>query len=62
MMICPKCSQPAAADKFAIADETVYWCKSCDLYTVENGSKWVQGGPYLEPESGSGNGPIELPQ
>jgi hypothetical protein len=47
MMICPKCSQPAAADKFAIADETVYWCKSCDLYTVENGSKWVEGGPYL---------------
>ena len=31
MMICPKCSQPAAADKFAIADETVYRCKACDL-------------------------------
>jgi hypothetical protein len=47
MMICPKCSQPAAADKIAIEGETVYQCRSCDLYTVENGSKWVEGGPYL---------------
>jgi hypothetical protein len=47
MMICPKCSQPAAADKGAIVDETVYRCTSCDLYTVENGARWVEGGPYL---------------
>jgi hypothetical protein len=37
----------ATPDWGAIADETVYQCKSCDLYTVQNGSKWVEGGPYL---------------
>ena len=47
MMICPKCSQPAAEDKGAIADETVYQCKPCDLYTVQGGFKWIEGGPYL---------------
>ena len=47
MTICPKCSQPAAADKGAIVGETVYECTSCGLYTVQNGSKWVEGGPYL---------------
>jgi hypothetical protein len=47
MMICPKCSQLAEPDMGAIAGETVYHCKSCDLYTVQNGSKWVEGGPYL---------------
>ena len=46
-MICPKCSQPAKSDKNAIEDETVYQCKTCDLYTIENGVKWVEGGPYL---------------
>ena len=46
-MVCPKCSRPAESDKNAIEDETVYQCKTCDLYTVENGSKWVEGGPYL---------------
>jgi hypothetical protein len=46
-MICPKCSQLAESDRGAISDETVYQCTSCDLYTVENGSKWVEGGPYL---------------
>jgi hypothetical protein len=47
MMICPKCSQLAEPDRGAIADETVYQCKSCDLYTVERGAKWVEGGPCL---------------
>jgi hypothetical protein len=47
MMICPKCSQPAAPDKAAIEDETVYRCATCDLYTVENGARWADGGPYL---------------
>ena len=47
MMICPKCSQPATPDRAAIEDETVYQCKTCDLYTVENGPKWVEGGRYL---------------
>jgi hypothetical protein len=45
-MICPKCSQSAEPDRGAIADETVYHCKSCDLNTVRNGAKWVEGGPY----------------
>jgi hypothetical protein len=47
MMICPKCSQPAMPDRAAIADETVYECTKCDLYTVEGSTKWVRGGPYL---------------
>ena len=47
MMICPKCSQPAMPDRAAIADEAVYQCKTCDLYTVEGSPKWVRGGPYL---------------
>jgi hypothetical protein len=46
-MICPNCSQLATPDRGAISDETVYQCTSCDLYTVENGSKWVEEGPYL---------------
>jgi hypothetical protein len=47
MMICPKCSRPAAPDRVTIEDEKVYQCTSCDLYTVENGARWVEGGPYL---------------
>jgi hypothetical protein len=46
-MICPNCSQLATPDRGAIADETVYQCKSCDLYTVQGGFKWIEGGPYL---------------
>jgi hypothetical protein len=46
-MICPNCSQLTLPDRAVIADETVYHCKSCDLHTVENGSRWVDGGPYL---------------
>ena len=46
-MICPRCSQMATPDWGTIADETVYQCKSCDLYTVENGARWVEGGSYL---------------
>ena len=38
---------PIGAPRAVIADETVYHCKSCDLHTVENGSRWVDGGPYL---------------
>jgi hypothetical protein len=34
-------------DRATIADETVYECKKCDLYTVEGSTKWVRGGPYL---------------
>jgi hypothetical protein len=47
MMTCPKCSQPAIPDRAVIADETVYECKKCDLYTVEGSAKWVRGGPFL---------------
>jgi hypothetical protein len=46
-MICPNCSQLAAPDRGVIAEETVYHCKACNLYTVENGPRWVDGGPYL---------------
>jgi hypothetical protein len=46
-MICPRCSQLAAPDRDAIADDTVYHCKPCNLYTVQDGSKWVRGGHYL---------------
>jgi hypothetical protein len=46
-MICPNCSQLVPPDRGVIADETVYHCKSCDLYTVENGARWADDGPYL---------------
>jgi hypothetical protein len=46
-MICPKCSQFAEPDRGTIDGETTYRCRACDLYTVENGSKCVEGGPYL---------------
>jgi hypothetical protein len=49
-MICPKCSQLAEPDRAAIADEIVHQCKSCDLYTIEKGARWVEGGPYLMSE------------
>jgi hypothetical protein len=50
IMVCPKCSQLAAQDRGVIADETVYHCKPCNLYAVENGPRWVKGGPYLASE------------
>jgi hypothetical protein len=47
VMICPKCRQPGTPDRGVIVDETVYNCKTCDLYTVEGAAKWVKGGAYL---------------
>ena len=47
MMVCPKCSKPGVPDRAVIAAETVYECKTCGLFTVEGGAKWVRNGPCL---------------
>ena len=49
-MICPKCSQLAEPDRAQSPTKLCTGAKSCDLYTVENGPKWVEGDRYLHSE------------